>query len=209
MRTVLAVALGAVVVAAVGPVITGGLAMNQTPVSAPATIAVGPDCAVVPTPAAEDRSVRRQRVSCGGVAMDMAWAVLPPRSTAGPLMAERRRMASTAITAEDFSQFWLAPGDGKASAWDIMSAADPGYIVAVSIWVGGKPVRPGLKMRLHMALTSLFGSSYAPMVVAVTPVLDWSKGSGVSMNAAAAMLTGFLTSHPGLDPTIGTLSAIR
>ncbi len=209
MRTVLAVALGAVVVAAIGPAITCGLAMTLAPASAPATIAVGPDCSVVPRPAYEDRAVRRQRVSCGGVAMDMAWVAFPPRSTAGPLMAERRRMASTAITAEDFTQFWLDTGDGKPSAWDIMSAADPGYIVAVSIWVGGKPVRPGLKMRLNMALSSLFGSSYAPMVVTVTPVLDLSKGSGVSVNSAAAVLTGFLTSHPGLDPTVGTLSAVR
>ena len=209
MRTVLAIALGAVVVAAIGPAITGGLAMILGPVSAPASIAIGPDCSVEPSPADEDRPVHRQRVSCGGVSMDMAWVAFPPRSTAGPLMAARRRMASTAITAEDFSQFWLNPGDGKTSAWDIMSAADPGYVVAVSIWVGGKPVRPGLKMRLHMALSSLFGSSYAPMVLAVTPVLDWSKGTGVTMRSAEELLTGFLTSHPALDQTVGKLSAVR
>ena len=209
LRTVLAVALGAVVVAAIGPAIIGGLAMTLASAPALATIAVGPDCSVVSISANESRTVHGQRVSCGGVAMDMAWVTFSPRSTAGPLMAERRRMASTAITAEDFSQFWFDPGDGKTSAWDIMSTADPGYIVAVSIWVGGKTVRPGLKMRLHMALNSVFGSSYAPMVVAVTPVLDWSKGSGVSMAAAGAVLTGFLTAHPDLDPTIGKLSAIR
>lgn len=209
LRAVLAIALGVVVVAAIGPAITGGLAMTLAPGPTPATIAVGPDCSVLPRPADEDHGVRRQRVSCGGVAMDMAWVAFPPRSTAGPLMAERRRMVSTAITAEDFSQFWFSPGDGKTSAWDIMSAADPGYVVAVSIWVGGRPVRPGLKMRLHMALSSLFGSSYAPMVVTVTPVLDWSNGTGVTVKAAAEILAGFLASHPGVNPTTGTVSAVR
>lgn len=209
MRTVLAIALGTVMVAAVGPAMTAGLAMAAGPALTPTTIPVGPGCVIQPGTIAETSVVHTQRVSCGGVSMDMAWAAFSPRTTAGPLMAERRRLAATAITAEDFSQSWLNAGDGTTSAWQIMSAMDPGYIVAVAVWVEGKPVRPGLKMRLRMALDSLLGSRYAPMVVAVSPVVDWDKGAAATMSAAEASLTRFLISHPSLDVTIGTLAAIR
>ncbi|HBK09250.1 MAG TPA: exosortase [Acetobacteraceae bacterium] len=209
MRAILAVALGTVALAAISPAIAGRLAMAAVPPSVPAKIDVGPDCVIQPGTVAERSAVHTQRVLCGEVPMDMAWVAFSPRSTAGPIMAERRRLAWTAITAEDFSQSWLNPGDGTASAWQIMSAADPGYIVAVSVWVEGRPVRPGLKMRLRLALDSLLGSDYAPIVVAVTPVVDWDRGNAGTMSAAEASLTRFLVSHPTLDQTIGTLSAIR
>jgi exosortase A len=208
LRSLLAVVLGTVVIAAISPLAAAGLARAASVASAPARIDIGADCAIQPGSVPDTGSVHTQLVLCGGVPMSMAWEAFSPRSTAGPIMAERRRLALTAVTAEDFSQSWLNPGDGKTSAWAIMRAADPGYIVAVSVWVNGVPVRPGLRMRLHLALSSLFGSDYAPMVVAVTPTVDL-RANGAAIATAEVALDRFLVSHPDLDRTIGRLSAVR
>jgi hypothetical protein len=120
-------------------------------------------------------------------------------------MAARRRMVAGALT-EGLQENWLAPTDGSSSAWRVMTSNDPAYTIAVSVWIDGKPVRPGLVMRLRMALNSLAGSAYAPMVVTVTPVVDWGTRNGVELKAGEDALSRFLLTHPELDQTVGMLS---
>ena len=100
-------------------------------------------------------------------------------------------------------------GDGTFSAWRVMKSNDPAYVIATSVWIDGKPVRPGLGMRVRMALNSLIGSDYAPMVVTVTPVVDWQARNGSELKAAEDALPHFLLNHPGLDETVGALSILR
>ena len=80
-------------------------------------------------------------------------------------------------------------------------------------WIGdrarGEPVRPGLAMRMRMALNSLIGSSCAPMVVTVTPVVDWEARNGSELRAAEDALPHFLLTHPRLDGTVAALSLLR
>jgi hypothetical protein len=121
-------------------------------------------------------------------------------------MAERRRLVMRAET-EGREEHWLSTSNGTASAWRIITSADPAFAVAVSIWVDGKPARPGLAMRLRMAIDSLFGSDYAPIVVTATPAVDWDALQATQRSATAASLPAFLLSHPDLDRTIGALSA--
>jgi hypothetical protein len=97
--------------------------------------------------------------------------------------------------------------NGKPSAWRIMSSDDPVFTVAVSIWVDGKPARPGLAMRARMAMNSLFGSRFAPVVVTVTPVVDWATLKGGDRLNVEASLPAFLLQHAHLDRTVGALSA--
>jgi hypothetical protein len=73
--------------------------------------------------------------------------------------------------------------------------------------VDGKPVRPGLVMRARMAMNSLFGSRFTPMVMTVTPVVDWDGGNGARQREAEASLPRFLLQHRDLDRTVGLLSA--
>ena len=73
----------------------------------------------------------------------------------------------------------------------------------LAIWIDGKPVRPGLAMRLRMAISSLTGSAYAPMVVTVTPVVNWDTRDPPELSAAADALPRFLQTHPELDETVG------
>ena len=145
---------------------------------------------------------------CGDVPLDMSWEAFSPRSTAAPLMSARRRMVAGART-EGIQENWLDPGDGTFSAWRVMKSNDPAFVIAVSVWIDGKPVRAGLGMRLRMALNSLIGSSYAPMVLTVTPVVDWETRNGPDLKAAEDALPHFLLTHPSLNGTVGALSLLH
>jgi exosortase A len=209
LRGMLAVALGMVLVAAISPAVATGLTMatvGRVPV--PASIELGQGCVVqqVGSTMAGMTLVRTQRVVCGGVAMDLSWEAFSPHITAAPLMAERRRLVARAET-EGLQESWLPPAKGVPSAWRIMSSDDPAYTIAVSMWVDGKPVRPGLAMRARMAKDSLFGSAFAPLVLTVTPAVDWDTLKGIGYKDAVASLPAFLLQHPDLDRIVGALSA--
>ncbi len=90
-----------------------------------------------------------------------------------------------------------------------MRSNEPVFATAVSVWVDGKPVRPGLHMRLRMALNSLFGGSHAPVVATVTPVVDWDNLSRDERQAAEQSIDDFLRRYPQLTRQLGTVSAIH
>jgi exosortase A len=209
LRGMLAVALGMVVVAAISPAVATGLTMaTVSRASVPTSIDLGPGCVVqqLGSAVAGMTRVRTQRVVCDGVTMDMSWEAFSPRITAAPLMAERRRLVARAET-EGLQESWLPPANGVPNAWRIMSSDDPAFTIAVSMWVDGKPVRPGLAMRARMARNSLFGSAFAPLVVTVTPTVDWEALKGIGRKDAVASLPAFLLRHPDLDRIVGALSA--
>jgi exosortase A len=210
MRGVIAIALGTVVVAAISPTVAAALTLaTANPATVPNFIDPGPGCVAHATAPTElvTSNLRTQRVVCGGVPMDMSWAAFSPRITAAPLMAERRRLALRAET-EGLQEHWLESENGKPSPWRIMRSTDPQFMIAVAMWVDGKPARPGLVMRSRMAMNSLFGSAYAPMVVTVTPVVDWDALTGEQSKNAEASLPVFLRRDPNLDRTIGALSGL-
>jgi exosortase A len=209
MRGLLAVALGAVVVAAISPAVAAALTLaTATPPSPIAAIDIGHGCinSPVTTPDTGNVHVRTQRVLCGATPMDISWEAFSPRITAAPLMAERRRLIAR-VQAEDLQENWLQTPDGTPNTWRIMSTNDPMYVIAVSLWVDGRPARPGLMMRARMAMNSLFGSPYAPMVVTVTPAVDWDTLTPIERRDTQASVSAFLLQHRDLDQTIGTLSA--
>jgi exosortase A len=208
-RGLLAIALGAVIVAAISPAVATALTMETAhPPAGPVAINMGPGCQVsrVGSTMTGQTRVRTQHVECGDAAMDMTWEVFSPHTTAGPMMAGRRRLVLKAET-EDLQQKWLRWSDGTPSAWLVMSSDDPAFTTAVAVWVDGKPVRPGLAMRARMALHSLFGSAFTPIVVTMTPSVDWATLKPIDRKNVDASLPAFLLRHHDLDQTIGALSA--
>jgi exosortase A len=205
-----AVATAMAGVAAIAPAVSDLLSLPTAgATAATASVEPGPDCVILPgTPDADATGVRRQRIVCHEVAMDLAWEAFTPRITAAPLMAERRRLVLRAAT-EGLSESWLDSTGGKPSAWRIMHSDDPAFMIAVAVWVDGKPTRPGLRMRMQMAMNSLFGSDYAPMVATVTPAVDWGALDANGRKAAEASLSVFLLSHPDLGQDVGRLAATR
>ena len=209
IRAVLGAALGTVVVAAISPAVAAALTMGTTSRGPSlAAIDMGAGCVVQARRSTDSPPSRAhtQRVICAEQAMDMEWETFSPRITAGPLMAERRRLVLRALT-EGLHENWLATGDGAPSAWRIMTSDDPAFVIGVSLWVDGRPVRPGLAMRARMAINSLFGSSFPPMVVTVTPAVEWDRLSGIARKEAEASLPAFLLRHGDLARSAGALSA--
>ncbi|WP_428531271.1 exosortase A [Rhodopila sp.] len=202
------ITLATVVIAALSPTLAAALtSATATPVAAPLVIDVGPGCIVrAIAPDAAMLPSRTQLVRCGGLAMQMTWQAFSPRITAAPLMSERRRLVVHADT-EGHEEHWLATGDATPSTWRIITSNDPAFAVAVSVWVNGKPVRPGLAMRVGMAMDSLFGSNFAPIVVTLTPAVDWTVLNPAERREAESSLATFLRNHGTLDQTIATLSA--
>jgi exosortase A len=209
LRRILAVVLGIVVVAAVGPAVAAGLAAAaETQVQTPARIDIGANCVVQPEPAVGGAAIKSERVSCGDVSVDLRWEAFSPRATAASVMAARRQMVAGALT-EGLQENWLDSGDGSPSAWRIMKSRDPPYVTAVSVWIGGKPIRPGLAMRLRMAVSSLMGSAYAPAVMTVTPAVNWEARDAAQFTAAEDALPRFLLTHPELDQKVGASSELH
>jgi exosortase A len=208
MRSVLAIALGMVVVAAIGPTVAASLTLaTATPAPTPVAVDAGEGC--IARVAGQINSlpphVRTQLVVCDGVAMNLSAEAFSPRTTAAPLMAERRRLVVRAAT-EGMRERWLETTEGARSAWRILTSNDPTFAIAVSIWVEGKPVRPGLAMRARMAMDSLLGTPFVPTLVTVTPAVDWASLNGREGREAEASLPAFLLSHRDLERQIGALS---
>jgi hypothetical protein len=199
---------GAVVVmAAIGPLIAWGL--SSTAAAQPALagkLDFGADCTTAAAPAQD--GVSTLRVTCGDSTMDLAWSAFSPRATAGVVMAKRRRMVIDALT-EGLLEHWLPPVDGHPSPWHLMESNDPAFMTAVAIWVEGRPVRPGMAMRVHMALDSLTGTSHVPVVMTVTPVVDWTTLTPPAREAAEAGLRSFIANHPDLTAQVSALSAVK
>jgi exosortase A len=206
-RNAMATALALVAVAAVTPAVAGGLALaTLRPAPVPEAIDVGPGCMVASMPA--EGAVRGQRVTCGLLAMDMRWQAFSARSTAGAVMAGRRQMYRLVDT-EGRSEAWLATPDGAPSAWRIMRSNDPFAMLAVGVWIDGKPVRPGMGMRIRMALDSLLGAAHVPLVVTVTPAIEWQRLPTAQRKMFEGELESFLLAHRELELAIGTVTGIR
>jgi exosortase A len=206
-RGAMATALALAAVAAVTPAVAGGLALaTLRPAPVPEAIDVGPGCMVAPLPA--DGAVHGQRVTCGLLGMDMRWQALSARSTAGAVMAARRQMTALVDT-ESQSEAWLQTPDGAPSVWRIVRSNDPFGMMAVGVWIDGKPVRPGMRMRARMALDSLLGTTHAPLVVTVTPAIDWQRVPQAQWKMFDGELEKFLLAHRELETTIGTVTGVR
>jgi exosortase A len=206
-----AAAAGLVAVACAAPALAATLAVaSQSPPATANAIDPGPGCTASALPAAVSASppVQGQRVACGDVVMDMRWQALSPLSTAGAVMVALRNL-SRAVDSEDESENWLDTGDGKPSAWRIKRSNEPAYALGVSVWINGQPQRPGLRMRLRMALDSLTGSAHAPLVMTVTPAVDWTALTLTERRLALDGLVAFLVAHQGLDQTIGAATALK
>ncbi|MFL5286802.1 MAG: exosortase A [Rhodopila sp.] len=210
LRSAFGAAAAVAIIAAVGPALTAGLASAAVPSGhIPQSVALGADCQVQPAPLPRATTdLKAQRVVCDGQAFDFTWQAFSPRATAGTVMAARRRLIRP-VLAEDLSESWLPSNDGRASAWRVMHADDLAYALAVAVWVNGRPVRPGMGMRLRMAIDSLIGSDHTPIVMTVTPVLSWDTATRPQLLQATRDLEAFLQNHPDLDRTVGEASALR
>ncbi len=168
----------------------------------------GPDCASAPgvppvraRPAQGGQAID-QRISCGDLSYDVHIAAYSPRSTAGPVMAERRRLARPPWV-EETVESWIEP---EPHTWRLLTGTEEPLAMAIGLWIDGAPSMAGLPVRARMAWNSLTGGHFAPIVVAVTPVVDWAHMGAASRLQVETDLRTFLQAHPELIAQIEILA---
>jgi exosortase A len=145
-----------------------------------------------------------QRIACtDGTKYDVHVAAFTPRSTSGPVLAERRRLGH-APDGEEIREAWLEP---EPHAWRILVGTEKPFVMALGLWIDGAPSMGGLPVRARMAWTSVMGGGNVPIVISVTPVVAWAKMSPPERQKVENDLKAFLQTHPDWGAEIGARSA--
>lgn len=204
--------LAVAALAAVGPVIV--LVLNQAsamPNVVLKPLDLAPSCVDQGTPSMPAAGVAGraivQRVTCGGIAMNIEIEVFSPRSTAAPVNAERRHLTRLP-DADDISE---APLETRAGArlpgWRFIRANDPAFVATAGLWIDGQPTTPGMAMRLRMARTSVTSVSYAPVLIIITPVADWAHVDARQRQDLEHRIADLLEARPDLGDQVRALAA--
>jgi exosortase A len=201
------------VLAALGPAIVLGL--NQAaaaPDTAPKPLNLSPSCLSIGEPAPMAASplghAVSQRMDCGGIQVTLVVEVFSPRSTAAAINAERRRL-SRPQGADDITETPLpsAAGDGQR-AWRLIRANEPAFIALAGMWIDGEPPpRSGLQMRLEMARTSVAGTTFAPVLITMTPVTDWGRIGMREKERTTDQLMAVIRENPGIGDQVRAIAA--
>jgi exosortase A len=177
-RLGVAAGLAVAALAAICPLIVLGLnEASAAPEVALRPLVLSPSCVnqgepMLVTSGSPGRTII-QRVVCDRQAMTIQVEVFAPRSTAGPVNAERRRLTRVG-GAEDWSEAPLTARNGEPlRPWRLVRGNDPSYLAAAGLWINGEPMPPGIPMRLGMARSSVFGGAAPPVLVVITPIADW------------------------------------
>jgi exosortase A len=190
-----------VLVAAISPVLAMQLdRANRLDVASIPLLELGPDCADLPieAPAPLDipGNLVTRRIACDGLVFDLRLDVFGARSTAAPVLAAARRLAILPNPTNDEDIItetkWLPLPGGPQLLWRLTHTTEPGPMIAVAIWVDGKPTTGGFATREHLAWTSLAGARIAPVVVAVAPDMDHVRMTPASMKTIEARLATML-----------------
>jgi exosortase A len=207
VRPTLVAAMAMVLVASVSPGIAGAIDLaGRGGIGKLAGLDALQGCTALPmAPPASPNAVRpliTRRFACGSVTFDVRAETFSSRTTAGPVLAERRRL-NRVSNAEEVVEDWLVNDlSSPARAWRVVRARDPAFETASGVWIDGQPSRLGLPMRRHLAFTSLFGGASPPVVVTVTPVADWGKLNLEQQRRIDEALIEFLAAHPDLGARV-------
>ncbi len=203
--------LAVTVLAALAPVLVMGLNhASAMPDMALKPLDLAPSCVNqgAPVAAATGSNGRAivQRVTCGAIVMNVQVEVFSPRSTAGPVNAERRRLTRLP-DAEDLTESPLMTrAGGPLPGWRFITADEPAFVTAVGLWIDGKPTTPGVAMRLQMARTSVTGGSLAPVLVIITPVANWKALDARQRDNLGRQIAALLETHPEIGDQILALA---
>jgi exosortase A len=209
-RKGLLASLAVAVLAALGPVLILGLnRASAMPNLVLRPLDLGSSCVVQGRPTTPDGAVGRaivQRVSCDGTILNIEVEVFSPRSTAAPVNMERRHLTRN-VDADDISEAPLTTQAGAPlPGWRVVRASEPAFISAAGLWIDGRPSLPGLAMRLGMARTSITGEADAPVLVVITPVVDWAHIDMRAKSELERRISSLLEAHPEIGDQVRGLA---
>ena len=200
----------AVAIAATGP--AAAFALNHGPASAlPATlpaITFTGACTTDPSrPTEEHDGVGRlwvEHLTCGQEAFELRIEVLPARVRPSAIVSELRELSGGSASETAMTVYLSTPEGGRT--WRVQELSGPANTIATSLWIDGHPAQMSFDMRLHRAWQSVIGSRYAPVLVRLTPDLDWSKPTVALRNRARDLISLFVQTYPTLPEQIVRLS---
>lgn len=201
------------VLAAVAPVAAAVIDRQAAAgIAIPGALDLGPGCttlaATTEVPRAGAAGTMVQRVTCAGVPLELRVVRFSPRSTAGPVLAVSRGLAH--VESSDEAMISAVRGGGADPAtWRLVQTAEPAFAVASAFWIEGRPATDGLATRIRMAWDSLTGGALAPVVVAVSPAIDWQHADLARQRQAVAELVQFLENNEVLGREIRLIAAGR
>lgn len=200
----------AIVIAAVGPAAASALS-HGAGTALPATlqpITFTGACITDPDhPTERHDGVGRlwiEHLKCGRVEFTLRLEVFPARTPPSSIIAEQRVLAGETGADVD-NVVYVATPEGPRT-WRVGELASPGGTVASSLWIDGKAAEASFDMRMRRAWASVTGSGYAPIVISLTPELDWSKPTVALRNRARDLISLFVQTYPALPEQITRLS---
>lgn len=198
-------AAAVVLLLAAGPTAAMVLARQVTPAlltEAPA-FAPPPGCTVDPAPAVLPASHVTTTLSCTGQRLVVTVEAFPRRSTASSLLRERRRITGE-LSAEEVTVAALSASQA-AGDWLLIHTAGPARTVAVASWTDGVPAQDGLAGRIRQARHSLFGTAFAPILVAA--VIESPKRlNPAEQQKADALLHSFVDAQTDLTTHVAAVA---
>ena len=147
-----------------------------------------------------------EHLKCGQEAYTLRIDVLPPRTTPAAIIAAWRALSGEA-GGEVANTSYVATPSGSRT-WTILEFGMPAGMVGVSLWIDGRPAQQSFALRMHQAWASVFGSNYAPVLISLTPDLDWSKSSVGLRNRARDLITTFVLAYRSLPDQVLRLSHV-
>ncbi len=203
-------AVVAVVIAAAGPaaaaILTPGSAANLPATLRP--IEFTGACITDPNQKTEQHDgIGRlwvEHLKCGQEAFTLRLEVFPPRTPPSGIISELRTLSGE-TGADVVNAVNLSTPEGPQT-WRVLELADPNSVIAASLWIDGRPSQVSFDMRMNRAWASMFGSAYAPVVMTLTPELDWSKPSVALRNRARDLISLFVQTYKSLPDQVKRLS---
>jgi exosortase A len=144
-----------------------------------------------------------EHLKCGKEAFTLRIEVFPPRTPPSAIISELRELSGE--SGDVASSVYLATPEGQR-AWRVIEVNQPASTIASSLWIDGRAADVSFEMRMHRAWASVFGSSYAPIAISLTPDLDWSKPTVALRNGARDLIALFVQTYKSLPDQISRLS---
>jgi len=144
-----------------------------------------------------------EHLKCGKEAFTLRIEVFPPRTPPSAIISELRELSGE--SGDVASSVYLATPEGQR-AWRVIEVNQPASTIASSLWIDGRAADVSFEMRMHRAWASVFGSSYAPIAISLTPDLDWSKPTVALRNGARDLIALFVQTYKSLPDQIARLS---
>ena len=202
----------AIAVAAISPAAALGLErLGAARAATPVTLTAPDGCAMISMGGVVDRvgggRLLPMRVRCGVGEYDIALETFSARSTAGPIMAERRRVTRP-LPSENISELPLEDEAGRDTRWRLVRSTEPHFLAAARVWIEGEPSNVGLGLRIQQAKASLLGSRYAPTLLVVLPRIEMEKATPDQRREAERLLSVFVTTMPDLDAQVRAMARL-